>query len=87
MTTSQKTSRAELSRRLPGPRTAKWPEGERFVQGLARGSMVVELFAPIGHDPHQHRGGRRCASPLRTAYAAARAAQRGRRDAGSMNRN
>lgn len=51
MTTSQKTSSAELSKRLPGPRTAKWPEGERFVQGLAHGTMVVELFAPIGHDP------------------------------------
>lgn len=51
MTTRHKANSAELLKRLPGPRTAKWPMGERFVQGLAHGSMVVELFAPVGHDP------------------------------------
>ena len=41
----------ELLKRLPGPISAGWPEGERFVQALAHGSMSVELYAPIGTDP------------------------------------
>jgi mannose-6-phosphate isomerase-like protein (cupin superfamily) len=46
-----KASLADLLRRLPGPRTPKWPEGERFVEAFAHGSLVVELYAPAGSDP------------------------------------
>ena len=42
---------AELLSRLPGPVTAQWPEGERFVRAMAHGTMNVELYAPVGHDP------------------------------------
>lgn len=41
----------QLLRRLPGPSSAKWPGGERFVQAIAHGSMSVELYAPEGQDP------------------------------------
>ena len=47
---------AALIQSLPGPVTAKWPQGERFVRALAHGSMSVELYAPEGHDtqtPHE----------------------------------
>jgi mannose-6-phosphate isomerase-like protein (cupin superfamily) len=40
----------ELLSRLPGPRTAKWPDGERFVEAFSHGSLTVELYAPVGHD-------------------------------------
>lgn len=46
-----KATAAELIARLPGKVTAKWPQGERFVQALAHGSMSVELYAPVGTDP------------------------------------
>ena len=36
---------AELAR-LPGPVTAKWPEGEASVVSLAHGTMVCKIFAP-----------------------------------------
>ena len=36
-----------LLARLPGPL------GERFVEGLRRGSLTVELYAPRGSDPQQ----------------------------------
>jgi len=42
---------SELLRRLPGPRSAKWPDGERFVEAFRHGTLVVELYAPRGHDP------------------------------------
>jgi mannose-6-phosphate isomerase-like protein (cupin superfamily) len=42
---------AELVRRLPGKVSAKWPQGERFVTAFAHGTMSVELYAPVGHDP------------------------------------
>ncbi len=42
---------SELLRRLPGPVSDRWPDGERFVQALAHGTMTVELYAPVGHDP------------------------------------
>lgn len=45
---------------LPQPANASYPEGTPFVQALAHGSMIVELFAPstsgLGKDiqtPHQ----------------------------------
>jgi len=41
----------ELLRRLPRPRSAKWPDGERFVEAFRHGTLVVELYAPRGHDP------------------------------------
>lgn len=44
-------SAAALLRRLPGPFTEKWPQGERFIAALANGSMSVELYAPRGADP------------------------------------
>jgi len=44
-------SAAELLARLPGRVSAQWPQGERFVQALAHGSMSVELYAPVGTDP------------------------------------
>jgi mannose-6-phosphate isomerase-like protein (cupin superfamily) len=46
-----KTSAAELLGRLPGPPSSKWPQGERFVQAFAHGTMSVELYAPVGADP------------------------------------
>jgi len=46
-----KATVAELLQQLPGPRTARWPDGERFVQAFKRGSLVVELYAPTGNDP------------------------------------
>jgi len=46
-----KASLADLLRCLPGPRTPNWPDGERFVEAFAHGSLVVELYAPVGSDP------------------------------------
>jgi mannose-6-phosphate isomerase-like protein (cupin superfamily) len=41
----------ELLAQLPGKVTEKWPEGERFAQAFAHGTMSVELYAPVGTDP------------------------------------
>ena len=46
-----KASIAEMMARLPGPKTERWPDGERFVEAFAHGSLVVELYAPVGVDP------------------------------------
>jgi mannose-6-phosphate isomerase-like protein (cupin superfamily) len=46
-----KAELAELLSRLPGKVTPRWPEGERFVTAFAHGTMSVELYAPVGHDP------------------------------------
>lgn len=46
-------SAAELLRHLPGPTSAQWPLGERFVAAFSRGAWSVELYAPQGHDPQQ----------------------------------
>ena len=48
-----KASIAEWLERLPGPVTADWPMGERYVRALGHGSMSVELYAPVGSDPQQ----------------------------------
>ncbi len=48
---------ADLVAQLPGPSTPQWPDGERFVRALAHGTMSVEVYAPVGHDPqtpHAH---------------------------------
>ena len=46
-----KTSVADLLARLPGPASAKWPDGERFATAFAHGTMSVEVYAPRGTDP------------------------------------
>jgi mannose-6-phosphate isomerase-like protein (cupin superfamily) len=46
-----KATAEELLARLPGKATQRWPEGERFVEAMAHGSMSVELYAPVGSDP------------------------------------
>jgi mannose-6-phosphate isomerase-like protein (cupin superfamily) len=46
-----KASVSELLQSLPGPRSARWPDGERFVEAFAHGTLVVELYAPVGSDP------------------------------------
>jgi mannose-6-phosphate isomerase-like protein (cupin superfamily) len=46
-----KASIAQLMPKLPGPRSAKWPDGERFVEAFTHGSLSVELYAPAGTDP------------------------------------
>lgn len=38
---------AEIRARLPGP------HGERFATALRRGSLLVELYEPLHHDPQQ----------------------------------
>lgn len=48
-----RASVADLLRRLPGPRSPNWPEGERFTEAFARGSLVVELYAPKTIDPQK----------------------------------
>lgn len=44
-------SATTLLQELPGPVTPRWPQGERFIEAMRHGSMSVELYAPIGHDP------------------------------------
>ena len=51
-----KASVANLLSKLPGPQTRRWPQGERFTQALAHGSMTVELYAPVGCDPQTPHG-------------------------------
>ena len=41
----RRVSVAEALGRLPGP------EGERFAPVLEHGSLLVEIYAPRGHDP------------------------------------
>lgn len=41
----------DLQQRLPGPKTERWPDGERFIEALKHGSMTVEWYAPVGSDP------------------------------------
>ncbi|MES2940530.1 MAG: cupin domain-containing protein [Pseudomonadota bacterium] len=44
-------SAAALLAQLPGKITPQWPQGERFIQAFAHGTMSVELYAPRGTDP------------------------------------
>ena len=46
-----KASVSELLARLPGPRNDRWPDGERFIEAFSHGSLVVELYVPVGIDP------------------------------------
>jgi mannose-6-phosphate isomerase-like protein (cupin superfamily) len=46
-----KITAAEALPRLPGPKTADWPDGEFFVTLMAHGTMSVEYYAPRGSDP------------------------------------
>jgi mannose-6-phosphate isomerase-like protein (cupin superfamily) len=46
-----KASATELLKLLPGKVTEQWPMGERFVSAFAHGTMSVEFYAPVGHDP------------------------------------
>jgi len=51
-----RASVADLLKRLPGPVSAKWPQGERFTEAFAHGSLIVELYAPARTDPQMpHR--------------------------------
>lgn len=45
------SSISKLLAELPGPESAQWPDGQRFVQAFAHGSMKVELYAPTAVDP------------------------------------
>ena len=46
-----KATASELLQQLPGKITGEWPMGERFIRGLAHGSMSVEIYAPVAVDP------------------------------------
>ncbi|MEZ5926832.1 MAG: cupin domain-containing protein [Hyphomicrobiaceae bacterium] len=51
-----KASLGDVLKRIPGARTAVWPNGEPFADALRHGSMSVEVFAPRGEDnqsPHE----------------------------------
>jgi len=51
--TPLKTTVDELAPRIPGPATARWPQGERFAVGFTHGSMLVELYDPGPVDTQQ----------------------------------
>lgn len=44
---------AQWLSRLPGPRTPRWPEGERFVEVFERADIIIEFYAPQGRDPQK----------------------------------
>lgn len=46
-----KISLAQMLAQIPGPASKEWPEGERYVEALAHGSMRVGLYAPVARDP------------------------------------
>jgi len=48
-----KASAADLLKRLPGPVTSRWPEGERFIEAFRHGTLEVEIYAPVGSDPQR----------------------------------
>ena len=51
-----KVSLADILRRIPGAASKEWPQGERYAEGFAHGSMSVGLYAPVGADPQRpHR--------------------------------
>src|SRR5579862_8411203 len=53
---AMKASWREAIARIPGPVTAKWPQGEPFTDVIRHGSMIVKIFTPRGKDhqtPHE----------------------------------
>jgi mannose-6-phosphate isomerase-like protein (cupin superfamily) len=48
-----KASLAELLRQIPGAPSAQWPQGERYAQAFAHGTMSVGFYAPLGADPQR----------------------------------
>lgn len=48
-----KTSLSDLLRQIPGAPSAQWPQGERYAQAFAHGSMSLGLYAPVGADPQK----------------------------------
>ncbi len=48
-----KTSLQELQARIPGPPSARWPQGEPYAVGFEHGSMSLGYYAPRGSDPQQ----------------------------------
>jgi mannose-6-phosphate isomerase-like protein (cupin superfamily) len=42
-----------MLKRIQSEATKPWSDGRRFAQALAHGSMSVELYAPLGHDPQK----------------------------------
>jgi hypothetical protein len=50
---SLRASPKDFLSRLPGPKSTRWPDGERFVEIFSSGAFSVELYAPVGKDPQQ----------------------------------
>ena len=48
-----KASVDQLLGKMPGDRSAQWPEGEPYAVGFEHGSMSLGFYAPHGHDPQQ----------------------------------
>lgn len=48
-----KTSLEEMLARIPGAPTPRWPEGDRWAEGMRRGTMSFGVYAPRGRDPQQ----------------------------------
>jgi mannose-6-phosphate isomerase-like protein (cupin superfamily) len=46
-----KASLTDILSRIPGAPSKQWPEGERYAEALAHGSMSLGLYAPVGRDP------------------------------------
>lgn len=46
-----KASLPDLLARIPGPVSERWPLGEHFAVAFRHGSMLLELYAPVGSDP------------------------------------
>jgi mannose-6-phosphate isomerase-like protein (cupin superfamily) len=46
-----KISLADILGCIPGAASIEWPQGERYAEAFAHGSMSVGLYAPVGADP------------------------------------
>ncbi len=49
----KQASLADIMKRIPGPKTAAWPDGEPFSDVMRHGTMSVEVFAPRSKDAQQ----------------------------------
>lgn len=50
-----RASLEDILKRIPGPKTSSWPDGEPFCDVMRHGTMSVEVFAPRNRDtqsPH-----------------------------------